>query len=129
MKKLPKYKTSDNAQLFPKIGEINSGEIMTIPNDTYSLRDIVEKFSREYPKALQRTGYYDYDENAQENFDDIDETRNADFDYVDAMELKENIKEKRKPKEKKEQNMITFKQKTIEEEIARNEGTPEQITP
>lgn len=103
--KLPRYKTHENAHLFPKTYEPVSEVSMTIQNETLSLREIVEKFSREYPSHLQRQGYYDYDENSNEDFDDVDLTRNSDFDLVDAYELKEQIQSKKK---QKEQNMSSF---------------------
>ncbi|AXH77706.1 MAG: hypothetical protein [Microviridae sp.] len=73
---------------FEKIDPVS----MTIQDQTYSLRDIVEKFSREYPRAMLKNGYFD----DIDDFDDIDETRLPDFDYVDAIDLRENIKNKQK---------------------------------
>lgn len=69
---------------------------MTVPNETYSLREIVEKFSREYPKSLLRTGYYDQINEEDPDFDDIDLTRSVDFDLTDAIELKQKIQSKAK---------------------------------
>ncbi|AXH73068.1 MAG: hypothetical protein [Microviridae sp.] len=102
--KLPRFKTNYNAHLYNnEMGEHNYLPSMTIHNDTYSLRDIMEKFSREYPKNLERNGYYDdVDEN---DFDDIDITRQPDFDLVDAHELRDNLKSKYK---EKEQNLSSF---------------------
>lgn len=115
MKKLPKYKTQDNANLFPQDFEINVGPSMTIQNDTYSLRDIIEKFSREYPHELERRGYYDIDDDS-EDFDDVDITRNGDFDLSDAHDLREKIREK-------EQNMSSFRKKS---DHSKN-GLPDQV--
>jgi hypothetical protein len=66
---------------------------VTVPNETYSLKDIVERFSKEYPKQLLRTGYYD-DSEGDIDFDDIDPTRSPDFDLSDSIELKNKLFEK-----------------------------------
>lgn len=83
---------------------------MTVPNETYSLRQIVEKFSREYPKNMLRTGYFDT--NDEYDFDDIDPTRSGDFDLVDALELKGKIQEKRSRKQTIQETLKTDAQPT-----------------
>lgn len=90
----PRFKTNYNNYKsesdYEKVDPIS----ITVPDETYSLRQIVEKFSREYPKALLRTGYSDDINENDPDFDDVDITRTPDFDYVDAFELKQQIKEK-----------------------------------
>lgn len=114
--KLPKYKTQDNADLYPKVYDKIDPISITIPNETYSLREIVEKFSKSYPTNLQRNGYYD----DTEDFDDIDVTRQPDFDLVDAMELKNALKQKTVQKIKKEQKMSSSVLKNEQGENTQN---------
>lgn len=117
-----RFKTNYNAHLFPKNYEVNDKPSLTIQNDALSLRDIVERFSREYPAALQRKGYYDFDESSQDNFDDVDQTRNPDFDYVDAHDLKQALKSK------KEQKISSFTKKTTTtEKSLEAEKDPNQV--
>lgn len=127
MKKLPKYKTQDNAWMFPITFEANSGISMTIQNDTYSLREIVEKFTREYPVHLQRTGYYDQDfEN--ENFDDVDITRTPDFDLTDAIELKQQIREKEQKMSSFKKNKNAEKNEVIQDkQVEQKEAKPSDV--
>lgn len=95
----PKFKTNYNGYKSVNDYEKVDPVSITVPNETFSLRDIVNKFSREYPKQLLREGYYD-GENDDIDFDDVDLTRQPDFDYVDAFELKGEIQEKYKKKSK-----------------------------
>lgn len=85
-----KFRTQYNRELTPSNSEKIDPVSITIQNDTYSLRDIIEKFSKEYPKHLLRQGYYDGDE----NYDEIDPTRSPDFDLSEAFELKKELVEK-----------------------------------
>lgn len=92
----PRFKTNYNG--FKSITDYEKVDpvSITVPNETFSLKDIVEKFTREYPKEMLRTGYYDEINDENPDFDDIDITRSPEFDLVDAYELKENIKQKHK---------------------------------
>lgn len=92
----PRFKTNYNGYRsnsdFEKVDPVS----ITVPNEAYSLKDIIDKFSREYPKNLLRNGYFDQEFDG-EDFEDIDPTRQPDFDLVDAYELREQINEKKKP--------------------------------
>lgn len=87
---------------------------VTIPNETYSLREIVERFSREYPKHLMRNGYYDDVNENDPDFDDVDQTRLPDFDLVDAYELKQVINSKFNKKQEKEIKKEPIKEQNIQ---------------
>lgn len=94
----PRFRTNYNGYKsetdFEKVDPIS----LTIPNETYSLRDIVEKFSREYPKHLLRMGYSDEIDETDPDFDDVDLTRVPGFDLVDAYEMMEDYKSKKSKK-------------------------------
>lgn len=95
-KQKPRFRTNYNGYVSDADKEVIDPISITIPNETYSLRDIVERFSKEYPSHLMRTGYYDEIDEANPDWDDFDPTRSADFDLVDAHELKEKISSKKK---------------------------------
>lgn len=90
----PKFKTNYNTHLFPIRGENLDPVSITVPDESYSLREIVERFRREYPSHMLRMGYYDGEED-YDNFDDVDLTRTPDFDLSDALALKKELNEKR----------------------------------
>jgi len=120
--KLPKYKNHDNAHLYPKDYEKVDSVSLTIQSEVLSLKEIVERFSKSYPAHLERMGYYDGNSD-YEDFDDVDQTRNPDFDLSDADELKGYLKEKAK-RAKFEQ--FSKKTETIKNpEI--NDNSPEKI--
>lgn len=84
-----KYQTIDN--LFAPIPVIKSKESMTVPDMSYTPREILAKFSRGERVPLGFEGLYD-DENASA-FDD-DPTRDPNFDQFDYVEEKRRLDER-----------------------------------
>ncbi|AXH75010.1 MAG: hypothetical protein [Microviridae sp.] len=123
--KTDRFKTQYNRITKPSDYTHITGESMTVPNESYSLKEIVEKFSREYPKHMLRTGYFDGEEN-DIDFDDIDPTRQGDFDLTDAIELKEKIFEKQKTK-KAQKNLLTPQNELKTDHIQQTDSQPNTI--
>lgn len=99
----PRFKTNyNNYKSESDFEKLEKGSL-TLQDESYSLREIIEKFSREYPKHLLRTGYSDEVNFDEPDWDDIDPTRQPDFDLTDAIELREKLREKSRKKEVKRQ--------------------------
>lgn len=80
--------TSSNFDILNCKGEENSGEIVTIPDMSYSIEEILRRsFSGSLP-SIAKESYYD-SENGDVDFDDTDPTMAPDFDLVDAQVLSE----------------------------------------
>lgn len=81
-----KVRTQFNSHEFPKNHEINNSPTMTIPDQTMSMRELVQRYTRGLPLD-QKTPVYVTDE---ENIDDLDM---VDFKRLDLSERQE-IREK-----------------------------------
>jgi len=61
MKKIV-YKSALNADEFPYLGEVNNSPSMTVPDQTMSIRTILERYSRGLPVGGRLDEYYDEDD-------------------------------------------------------------------
>lgn len=70
-------------------GEINSGEMVTQPGQSFTTREIYTRFLQT-GRVLgeMRNVSYDSDNNDNVDFDSYDRTQEPDFDLVDATEVK-----------------------------------------
>lgn len=64
-----------------------SPESQTVVGQAYTVREILERFTRGLNPGVMRSGSYDLDA----DFDDIDETRNPDFDLSDVTRIKNDL--------------------------------------
>lgn len=90
-------------------GELNLEDSLTIPDQSYNIADIVQRFTMGQPLNIsQRTPFY----LGSEDFNDIDPTAAPDFDLVDADNLS---------REMAENQQLRYKQQVAEEEQQRQE--------
>lgn len=91
--------TSQNYEYTDHAGEKLSGNSMTIPDESYTIREILEKFTMGYDIPRKHPQYSNTDD-----FDDVDPTAAPDFDLADVtMErarILEEIEERRARKQK-----------------------------
>lgn len=78
----PKFRTHYNALLIPRQTEINNGISLTVPGQTFTIKEILTKFSNGMELNLGHPGQFQDDP----SFDDYDVTRDPDFDLADATE-------------------------------------------
>lgn len=89
-----KLRTKNNYQ--PEQGEINSGELLTIPNEGLSLKDLLYKHTIDY-QGYERKGSF----NEDPDHDDIDVVQISNSDFTEIDEIKNfNNKKIEKTKEK-----------------------------
>lgn len=69
-----------NAEAFPTIGEINRKPSMTVPDQTMSMREILDRFARGLPLGGMKTPIFDED-------DDMPDMRT--LDLAERQELSE----------------------------------------
>lgn len=61
-KKLPKFKTSYNYEEFSPAGEINKEPSLTVPNQSYTIQEILLRFTTGIPPAVSQPYYYESDQ-------------------------------------------------------------------
>lgn len=84
--KIPRYKTTGNAKSVPLTYEFNSGQSETVPNQTMSVKDILNRFTGiSYPQSRKLQHY------GEQFVYDISE-----FKRLDISEQQEVIKEARR---------------------------------
>lgn len=95
-------------------GEINSGEENTIPNQSLSVREILNRYIKGLPiDNIQRKGYY----TGSDDFEDYDETLDPNFDLSDVTEGMLQIERNKQERE--------IQSKAAHDEITRkSEATP-----
>lgn len=76
------FKTRYNATKFPIKGEYNEEVSLLIVGQAYTIKELMEKFTRGISPAITKLGY------GTENpdFDDIDETALPDYDISEAKQ-------------------------------------------
>ncbi|MEM3318498.1 MAG: hypothetical protein QXT80_03010 [Thermoplasmatales archaeon] len=77
------FKTQFNS--VPDSGEINDEVSLTVPDMSYTVRELLEKFTSGVMPAVERNPLYEDDP----DFDNIDPSRLGDFDLVDLLEMQE----------------------------------------
>lgn len=85
-----KYKTWYNYKLNKEGMEKNGLPSETIPGQSYTIRELLEKFTHGVSPAVAKIPTYDPDQ----GFDDVDPTSAPDFDLADVTILLEDIKQK-----------------------------------
>lgn len=97
-KKTLKYKirTPYNYEIVE--GEINSGEIVTIPDESYTIEEILDKFTKGIHLGIEQDGQY----SDSDDFDDVDE-RTYLNDLSDIDDVQASMVERRKRKQSKSQ--------------------------
>ena len=75
---LPVFKSALNAHLFPYEGEINNEPSMTIPDQTMSIKTILERYSRGLPIGGRTDEYYD-EEDTMPDYRTLDLTEIAEL--------------------------------------------------
>jgi len=97
MLKKPKYRIRtqlDFGQIYQ--GVANSGEILTVPDQSYTIEEILDRFTRGIALDINRNGQY----SDTDSFDDVDE-RSYLNDLTDMDEVQGSMaarRERRKPK-------------------------------
>lgn len=88
-----KIKTSMNAHEFEKHYEINNEPSLTVPDQTMSIQEILERYARGLPIGGQNEGYYDEE-------DDLPDPRTLDLEERAqlAMRFEDEIKTLRRGK-------------------------------
>lgn len=77
-----KVKNSLNAYLFPYEGEINNEPSCTVPDQTMSIREILQRYSRGLPIGGRNDLYYDEDDTMPDY---------KTLDLAEIQELRENV--------------------------------------
>lgn len=72
-------------------GEINEEPSLTVPDQAYTVQELLEKFTSGGIPPVSLPGQYDDDP----SFDDIDPTRLGDFDLADLTALQIELAEKK----------------------------------
>lgn len=81
------FQTNYNA--VPRLGESNNLPSKTIPGDSYTIRELMEKFARGQIPPIAKQTYFD----DPEDFDEIDPTKDPSFDLSDATQMRESLDE------------------------------------
>jgi len=91
-RKIPEFQTPYRLSSYPLTSRVeeNSGEIVTVPDEAISVRDLLVRYSTGIAPAISRQTYYDSD-TGDVGFDDIDPTDSPDFDLADVTALGEEI--------------------------------------
>lgn len=86
---MPKFRTQYD--LIPDEGEVNSGELVTQPGQSFTTREIYERFLvTGRVESCSRPVVFDSDELGRDpGFDDYDDTQDGAFDLSDATERKD----------------------------------------
>lgn len=85
------YRTWYNYKLTEEDQEKNSGDLITIPDQAYTIKEILEKFTNGVlPDLTKLSGYPD----EEPTFDDTDPIRDPAFDLADATVLLQEIAQK-----------------------------------
>lgn len=79
----PMFRTPYNFILNTRDMEANTGLSLTIPGQSYTVREILEKFTRGLAPRVSKNGVFEEDP----SFDTIDATQSPDFDLTDATTL------------------------------------------
>lgn len=74
---MPKIKTTMNAKAFPKTYQPSGGKSMTVPDQTLSIKQILDRFARNLPLGGNNTGTYSL----------TDDDEPDDMDFVDLKRL------------------------------------------
>lgn len=82
----------------PSEGEINSGELMTVPDQSYTIQEILDKFTAGIPLNITQNGEY----SDTDDFDDVD-MRSQIIDFTDIPEITEKRNFYKKSKKSKEE--------------------------
>ena len=90
------------------VGEINTQESETVPNQAYTVKEVLLKFSQGTLPNIVQPVYYD----DTEDFDNIDPTHNPAFDLVDAENILKEINNNKKEREEKKLNQNSPELKT-----------------
>lgn len=111
---------------FPRIPVKLSKETITVPDMSFTPREIIAKFSRGEKVPLGFEGLYD-DETVSP-FDD-DPTRDPSFDFGDYVEEKHALEERNKAKQTSKKNVNSnLKHKASSEELSASDATTSETT-
>lgn len=94
-----------------KLGEVNTAESETVPNQAFTVTEILQRFSNgTLPNIVQPVYYDDTDD-----FDNIDPTQNPAFDIVDAENILKEINNNKIEREKNKYQNSPDKKSKIED--------------
>ena len=85
--KKPKITTTTNYNHKDHCGEVNSSEVILIPDQSYSIQEIIDKFTRGVPLPLERNVQYADQDDLEQDFenDNIHPANQPDFDLSDVL--------------------------------------------
>lgn len=115
-----KFKTQWNAKEFPKDRETNDLPSLTLPDQTMSMRTILDRYARGLPIGGHKTPIYNGDEDLPEldHMDLAERQELLERNKERIQELREKaVNESKRKKEAVESSKKAVKQKTLEEEI------------
>jgi len=92
-KRKVKFTSQYTYEFKPEFGEQNSGGSQTIQDDHYTVQDLLNKYTQGIMPPVEKRGVYD-DPSQSDNLDDIDFTRNPNFDLSDVTDFVENVNER-----------------------------------
>ena len=78
---------------------------LTTPDMSYSIRNLLEKFTSGITPPVMREGKFDEDA----TFENYDITRNGDFDLADASQMKAELQASQEAREAKYQELLELK--------------------
>lgn len=117
----------DTVNRFEPIRVYNSRKSMTVPDMSYTPREIIQKFSRGERVPLGFKGLYDDDDASP--FEE-DPTRDPNFDFGDYVETKHALNERMKEREKRSNGKVdaTSKREASAEESSVSEAMKRETT-
>lgn len=117
----------DTVNRFDPIKVYNSRRSMTVPDMSYTPREIIQKFSRGERVPLGFKGLYDADDASPF---EVDPTRDPNFDFGDYVETKHALNERMNEREKRSNGKVvaTSQRKASAEESSASEATMRETT-
>jgi len=96
-KPVPIFSTSTSP--FIDFVEYNSGEVLTIPDQSYSIQELLQRYTSGTLPALSANDDYDFDESEEikdESFDQMSVLNRPSFDITEVTQELEGINNKRR---------------------------------
>ena len=92
-KKKVKFTTQYTYEFKPEFGESNKGGSQTIQDDHYTVQDLLNKYTQGIMPPVEKRGSYDDPKN-ENNMEELDITRNPNFDLSDITEFVDSVNHK-----------------------------------
>lgn len=115
-KKLPVIQNSSNYELKDEFCETPTGVSLTVPDDSYTIRELLDRATKGINPMIERSGEYGEDP----VFDDPDFEKILDLDYADLDAMRRDFHERR-AKAEADLKDVNDKYNALEREKAQRE--------